>query len=174
MASKILMLEKEGPGWRGNREQELCFAALFGFFLYVCAEFFEQSGEVFSVSFLAAIVLYAGKFPINIDSIETALRDEEDLSKLIGGTISIVYDPDAGLVRSFSVEDIGEMKGSVTIAVRGGGIDPDLLDSSRVTTASTRTLDLAALESMFGDFDFGGSGVRGHSGAKKRKARDDR
>ena len=102
------------------------------------------------------------------------LRDEEDLSKLIGGTISIVYDPDAGLVRSFSVEDIGDMKGSVTIAVRGGGIDPDLLDSSRVTTSSTRTLDLAALESMFGEFDFGGGKARGHSGAKKRRSREDR
>ncbi len=110
----------------------------------------------------------------DIDSIETALRDEEDLSKLVGGTISIVYDPDAGLVRSFSVEDIGEMQGSVTIAVRNGSIDPDLLDSSRVTTPSTRTLDLAALESMFGGFDLGGSGIRVSTEVKTRKARGDK
>lgn len=89
----------------------------------------------------------------DIEDIENALRDEEDLQKLVGGTVNIVYDQDAGLVRSFSVEDIGEMKGSVTVAIRSGSIDPDLLDASRVTTASTRTLDLAALESLFGGFD---------------------
>lgn len=110
----------------------------------------------------------------DIDSIESALRDEDDLKMLVGGTISIVYDPDARLVRSFSVEDIGELQGSVTIAVRNGSIDPDLLDSSRVTTPSTRTLDLAALESMFGNLDLNGSGIRFNNGAKKRRARDDR
>ncbi len=110
----------------------------------------------------------------DIDSIKSALRDEEDLSKLIGGTISIVYDPDAGLVRSLSVEDIGEMQGSVTIAVRNGSIDPALLDSSRVTTPSTRTLDLAALDSMFG-LDLEGSEIDLFDvRAKKRKARNDR
>ena len=109
----------------------------------------------------------------DIDSIESALRDEDDLKMLVGGTISIVYDPDAGLVRSFSVEDIGEMQGSVTIAVRNGSIDPDLLDSSRVTTPSTRTLDLAALDSMLG-LNLEGSEIDLFDvRAKKRKARDD-
>ncbi|MCH8114243.1 MAG: hypothetical protein IIB25_02075 [Chloroflexi bacterium] len=101
----------------------------------------------------------------DIEDIENALRDEEDLQKLVGGTVNIVYDQDAGLVRSFSVEDIGEMKGSVTVAIRNGSIDPDLLDSSRVTTASTRTLDLAALQSMFDGFDGNGRAARKRVGA---------
>ena len=79
--------------------------------------------------------------------------------------MNIVYDQDAGLVRSFSVEDIGEMKGSVTVSIRSGSIDPDLLDASRVTTASTRTLDLAALQSMFDGFDGNGRSARKRAGA---------
>ena len=61
----------------------------------------------------------------------------------------------------------------MTIAVRDGGIDPDLLDSSRVTTPSTRTLDLAALGSMFG-LDLEGREIDLFDvRAKKRKARAD-
>ncbi|MCH8147250.1 MAG: hypothetical protein IH987_04545 [Planctomycetes bacterium] len=101
----------------------------------------------------------------DVEDIENALRDEEDLQKLVGGTVKIVYDQDAGLVRSFSVEDIGEMKGSVTVAIRSGTIDPDLLDASRVTTPSTRTLDLAALQSMFDGFDGNGRAARKRVGA---------
>lgn len=108
----------------------------------------------------------------DIEDIENALRDEEDLQKLVGGTVNIVYDQDAGLVRSFSVEDIGEMKGSVTVAIRNGSIDPDLLDASRVTTASTRTLDLAALQSMFDGFDGNGHAARKRVGVGRSTDED--
>jgi len=70
--------------------------------------------------------------------------EDSDLDDLLGGTFRIVYDPKAGAVRSFSVSDVAEMKGTVTVSLRGGAIDPDLLNATRVTTPATRTLDIGA------------------------------
>ena len=71
--------------------------------------------------------------------------EDGDGEELYGSTIEVVYDPKKQLVRSISIEDIGEMKGRITISLDDGEIDPDLLDSSRVTNDNTRVLDLGAL-----------------------------
>jgi hypothetical protein len=77
---------------------------------------------------------------------------EEDMAKLQGMTLSVVYDPSAELVRSIVVDGIGETNGRVSISLRQGDIDPGLLDSSRVTDENTRILDLAALAKAFESF----------------------
>lgn len=73
----------------------------------------------------------------------------DDVSELVGATFSIVYDPRAEVVRSFSVSNLPEINGTVTVSLSTGSIDPDLLDPQRVTTAKTRTFDVGALMSMF-------------------------
>lgn len=79
--------------------------------------------------------------------IEGALGGEMD--ELLGASLAVTYDPATEQVRSFSITDVGPMKGTIVIALRDGEIDPALLDSARVAGPNTRTLDLNALESMF-------------------------
>lgn len=83
--------------------------------------------------------------------------DDSDLDDLLGGTFRIVYDPKSQAVRSFSISDVGEMKGTVKVSLRGGAIDPDLLDTARVTTPTTRTLDIGAAAGMLQAFGLGES-----------------
>ena len=74
--------------------------------------------------------------------------DEDDGEELFGSTLQIVYDPDRELVRSFSISDFGDKKGTLSISISGDSLDPDLLDSDRVTGPNTRTFDVAALMSL--------------------------
>jgi hypothetical protein len=88
-------------------------------------------------------------------TIEIDEADEDDLdadNDLIGATLSVVYDPDTESVRSFSISDLGSTEGTLSVVIRDGEIDADLLDSSRVITPNTRTLDLGAIEAMFEGF----------------------
>ena len=78
--------------------------------------------------------------------------DFGDDDTLIGSTLSVVYDPEAEVVRSFGIDNFGGGEGSLEVTIGEGEIDPALFDSSRVTTPNTRTLDLSALESMFKNF----------------------
>jgi len=87
----------------------------------------------------------------DLEEIEISLREDNDLQVLVGGTIRVVYDPNTGEVRSFSMDGIGDADGSISIAVHGGEIDPALLDAARVTGPNTRTLDLAALKGLIGN-----------------------
>jgi len=74
--------------------------------------------------------------------------DDSDIKELLGATFSVVYDPQTESVRSFSVSNVAEMKGTITVSLHKGEIDPNLLDKSRVTGPNTRVLDLTALESL--------------------------
>ena len=74
--------------------------------------------------------------------------DIDEDNELIGSTLEIVYDPTADLVRSFALTDFGEAKGTLSVVISGKDLDPRLFDADRVTTPNTRTLDLAALESL--------------------------
>ncbi len=96
-------------------------------------------------------------FPDQFDS-EKIEIDDSDVEELVGGTLSVIYDPTTETVRSFSVSDIGEMTGAVTISFRSGDIDPALLDSSRVAGPNTRELDIGALKSMFEGLSHDGKG----------------
>lgn len=96
--------------------------------------------------------------------------DLDDDIELLGCTLNITYDPEEEIVRSFSITDFGDLKGSITVSLTGGEIDEDLLDSDRVTTPNTRILDLGALMSsvesmgnMFENMD--------HSSHKKKRRR---
>lgn len=91
------------------------------------------------VTFFAARM---GEDPSEIDI------DDRDIKELLGATFSVVYDRNAESVRSFSVSNVAEMQGTVTVTFRSGEIDPDILDKSRVTGPNTRVLDLTALESL--------------------------
>ena len=66
-----------------------------------------------------------------------------------------MYDPKAELVRSLVVDGIGDTDGRVSISLSEGTLDPNLLDSSRVTDDDTRILDLAALTKAFEGFGEG-------------------
>ncbi len=100
------------------------------------------------VTFVATTM---GEDPSEIDI------DDSDIEELLGATFSVVYDPNAELVRSFSVTNVAEMQGTVTVALSSGEIDPDLLDQSRVTGPNTRVLDVSALpwliNALSGKFD---------------------
>lgn len=74
--------------------------------------------------------------------------DDDDLGPLLGSTLEVVYDPTEERVRSFSLENFGESRGSLSVRVGDGAVDAGLLDSSRVTSAKTRTLDLSILAGM--------------------------
>ena len=91
------------------------------------------------------VVQTGGEMPAE----ENISIDLDTDSELVGSTVTVVYDPTLERVQSLGIEDLGPMKGSITIGIREGGIDPALLDSSRVTGPNTRVLDLKALEGMF-------------------------
>lgn len=98
--------------------------------------------------------------------------DIEDDMELLGCTFSVTYDPEEETVRSFSITDFGDENGTINVSLLEGDIDDELLDSDRVTTPSTRVLDLSAListvsslEDMIGNFD--------HSHRKKSTLSDD-
>jgi hypothetical protein len=93
----------------------------------------------------------------DVDESDEEADEEPDGYELIGSTLEIVYDPDAEQVRSFVITDLGVTEGTLTVAIEDGEIDPALLDSSRVTTGATRTIDLNAIMSMFEQFDDGDS-----------------
>ena len=83
------------------------------------------------------------------EKIDGEIDMSDDAAKeFLGCTLRVVYDPAAQAVRSFSVSDLGEMKGTVTISLRGGAIDAALLDPARVTTPNTRRLDAGVLMEM--------------------------
>lgn len=73
---------------------------------------------------------------------------ENDAKEILGCTLGVTYDPQSQAVRSFSITDIAEMKGTVTIALQDGSIDPGMLDPARVTTPNTRTIDAGFLKTM--------------------------
>jgi len=76
-------------------------------------------------------------------------KTDEDDNPLRGATLEVVYDPAKETVRMLRILGLGSATGSITVRLREGDIDPALLDSSRVAKPGVRTLDLAALESMF-------------------------
>jgi len=98
-----------------------------------------------AAAFKNLIGLFAKNMGEDPGEIEIADKDIEDL---LGATFSVVYDPESESVRSFSVSNVAEMRGTVTIALRGGPIDPDLLDKSRVAGPNARVLDLSAMASL--------------------------
>lgn len=73
---------------------------------------------------------------------------EDDAKELLGCTLAVVYDPQSQSVQSFSISDVAEMKGTITIALHEGAIDPALLDSARVTTPNTRVIDTGFLKGL--------------------------
>ena len=74
--------------------------------------------------------------------------DIGDAGELFGSTIEIVYDPRSEQVRSFALRDLGATKGTISVTIRGGEMDPELLDSKRVTTPATRVFDLEGFRAL--------------------------
>jgi len=84
---------------------------------------------------------------------ENAPSAAHEAHELIGSTFKVVYDPRAELVRSFRVVNLGPLRGSISITLGQGDVDPALLDSSRVTTPNTRVIDFAALKGIIDAFE---------------------
>jgi hypothetical protein len=78
-------------------------------------------------------------------------------NELIGSTLRVVYEPEAEVVRSFRIDDLGSPGSSISVSIGEGEVDPARLDQNNYTTPQTRTLDLGALESMFKQLDIGQS-----------------
>ncbi|MBI1827587.1 MAG: hypothetical protein HYR83_14520 [Planctomycetes bacterium] len=74
---------------------------------------------------------------------------ENDAKEILGCTLGVTYEPQTQAVRSFSISDIAEMKGTITIALQDGSMNPAMLDPARVTTPNTRTIDAGFLKTMF-------------------------
>jgi len=85
---------------------------------------------------------------------EVELELSDEMSELLGCAVTLVYDPAVERVRSFSISDLGPMKGTVTVGLRDGEIDPALLDPDRVAGPNTRTVDLAALGPLLMNLQF--------------------
>ncbi len=98
------------------------------------------------------LALAAKSFPSELDEKDLDQIDDDDVEDLMGATLSVVYDPDKEVVRSFSITNLGDVEGTISIALSGGEIDPALLDSSRVAKPGTRTLDIGALMDMIESF----------------------
>ncbi len=96
--------------------------------------------------------------PDKLNEIKAEIRAEissdDDVKALIGSELSVVYDPNTETVNSFSLDNIGAGHGRVSISIGSGLPDPTMLDAASVTTPSTRTFDLDALQSMFGNMKF--------------------
>lgn len=103
-------------------------------------------------SFRNLLAIAAKSFPGKFDEKDIVQIDDEDVEDLIGATLSVVYDPDKEVVRSFSIANLGDVEGTIAIAFTGGQIDPALLDSSRVAKPGTRTLDIGAIMGMIESF----------------------
>lgn len=73
---------------------------------------------------------------------------EDDAKELLGCTLAVIYDPQSQKVRSFSVSDVAEMKGTITIGLHDGVIDPAMFDSARVAAPGTRTIDTGFLKGL--------------------------
>jgi len=73
---------------------------------------------------------------------------EDDAKEIVGCTLAVTYDEQSQSVRSFSISDVAEMKGTITIALHEGPIEPALLDSARVTTPNTRIIDAGFLKGL--------------------------
>ena len=73
---------------------------------------------------------------------------DDDVKEIVGCTLAVTYDEHSQSVRSFSISDVAEMKGTITIALHEGGIDPTLLDSARVATPNMRTIDAGFLKGL--------------------------
>ena len=86
------------------------------------------------------------------EKVEVEVEIDDD-DELIGTTITMLYDPVAEQVRSFSILDLGSPGSRIAVTIGEGEVDPALLDSSRVTTPDTRTFDLGALESLLEGLD---------------------
>lgn len=102
----------------------------------------------------------SGLIDVDEDELEEALEEvgkeiqsgNDAAGGLIGSTFSVVYDPITESVRSFAIEDIGASNGLISVRLTSGEVDPALLDASRVSTPSTRVLDLSAIEDIVKSF----------------------
>lgn len=83
-------------------------------------------------------------------TVKEAVSGDNDAAKLVGATISVVYDPALEQVRSVSLTNLGRTNGRVMVELRNGVIDPAWLAAERVVTPKTRTVDLQALAALFG------------------------
>ena len=98
------------------------------------------------------------KFELRGESLHVHMRDHDEVAddgdaEPIGSTLTIVYDPMDDIVRSFKIKDLGPIKGTMSVTIKSGELDPDLLDPSRLTTWKTHMLDLGGLEWMLEEIE---------------------
>ncbi len=82
---------------------------------------------------------------------ETAAKHEPKKaaeSELADAVLNAVYDPATESVKMVQITGFGDAKGSITLRLLDGDIDPHLLDPKRMMKPGTRTIDLSAFESL--------------------------
>lgn len=82
----------------------------------------------------------------HIDELDA--EDFKEMTAILGGPLTVVYDPIAEKVRSLALSNVGSAQGRVSIRFLDGPVDAALLDKERVRTPRTRELDLGALMPM--------------------------
>ncbi len=82
------------------------------------------------------------------ETAKTRTKKSAEGGELIGATLSAIYDPATETVQRVQITGLGEGKGSITVRLRDGDIDPRLLDSARAVKPGTRTIDLGSLEKL--------------------------
>lgn len=68
---------------------------------------------------------------------------------LVGSTLHVLYEPNAGDILAIELVDVGDAKGFMTIDFRDGDVDQKILDVEKVKKPGTRVVDLNQLSGMF-------------------------
>ena len=122
------------------------------------AEKLQGAGGNWNITITSSPQDIPGQFELRADSMHVQMINGDegpvgDDDESIGSTLTILYDPSADIVRSFKITDLGPIKGTMSVTVKAGQLDPNLLDPSRLTTPQTRTLDLGGVQSLLEEIE---------------------
>ncbi|UCC30038.1 MAG: hypothetical protein JSU86_17795 [Phycisphaerales bacterium] len=129
-----------------------------GVALQQLAEKLQGAGGNWNIAIVGSPLDIPGQFETRADSIHVQMMNgaevpADDDDESIGSTLTIVYDPSADVVRSFKITDLGPIKGTMSVTIKAGELDPLLLDPGRLTTPQTHTLDLGGVESLLEEIE---------------------
>lgn len=73
-------------------------------------------------------------------------------AELADAVLNVLYDPAAESVKMLQISGFGDAKGTITLRLLEGEMDPSFLDPKRVSKPGTRTIDVSAFESIIKGF----------------------
>jgi hypothetical protein len=72
--------------------------------------------------------------------------------ELADAVLNVLYDPATESVTLLQISGFGDAKGTITLRLLEGEMDPSLLDPKRVSKPGTRTIDVSAFQSLIEGF----------------------